>query len=199
MVLKKVKPMSSKQINVIHHIQSMHRDLLNTWINYWHDYSYLNTWQFWVVLAFFILPLIAIFFLIDRRKALLIGFYGFNIHVWFTYIDTIGGASNLWFYPYKIFPFFTTSFALDVSFIPVVFMLVYQWTINHKKNYYLYSFLLCVFLTFIFKRILIDLKLFQLVKANYFHLLIGYLGIALVSKLITNVFIWFEEKAKDPT
>jgi hypothetical protein len=187
--------MSSNQKNMIHHIQNIHRDLLNTWLNYWHDYSYFNTWQFWFILALLILPLIAIYFFIDKRKALLIGFFGFNVHVWFTYIDTIGGATNLWFYPYKIIPLFTTSFALDVSFVPVAYMLVFQWIINHNKNYYLYIFLLCVFMSFVFKPLLSYLGLFQLTKANYFHLFLGYIAIALVSKIITNVFIGFEKKA----
>lgn len=193
---QKVTFMGSNQKTIINHIQQLNGEIISTWLNYWYKYSYLNTWQFWIILALFIVPLIALYFLIDRKKALLIGFYGYNVHVWFTYIDTYGGATNLWFYPYKIIPFFTTSFSLDVSLVPVLFMLVYQWTINHNKNYYLYIFLLVVFMAFVFKRVMVDLGLFQLTHSNYFILFLGYFVIALISKLITNIFIWFEKTAK---
>ncbi|WP_302466510.1 CBO0543 family protein [Heyndrickxia acidiproducens] len=102
--------------------------------------------------------------------------------------------NNYWFYPYKVFPFFVTSFALDVSLIPVLYMFVYQWTLNHKKNYYSFMILLSAFLAFVFKPVLSMLNLFKLYNgANYFHLFIGYLLIAFVSKIITNLFIYFEK------
>lgn len=169
----------------------------NTWIEYWQRFSDFNTWQFWFVCALLIIPLIAIYFLIDKKRALLIGFFGFNVHVWFTYIDIIGGFRNFWFYPYKVFPFLPTSFALDVSFIPVSYMLVYQWTQNRQKNYYLYILILCILLAFVFKPLLTMLGLLELDRGTtYFHLFLINITVALLSKFITNIFIFFEKKPK---
>ena len=183
------------QETLINKIQSIQADLTRAVTDYWHHYSSFNSWQFWVVTAFLILPLIAIFLFIDRKRALLLGFYGYNVHVWFTYIDIIGGTMNRWFYPYKVFPFFSTSFSLDVSLIPMTYMFVYQWTLNHRKNYYLFMLLLCLFLAFVFKPILSSIDLFELSHGtNYFHLFLGYLFIGLFSKIITNVFIYLQKK-----
>src|SRR5699024_6153519 len=75
----------------------------------------------------------------DKSKALLLGFFGLNYHVWFSYTNSIGVGLGLWEYPYHVIPFLP-SFSLDAALVPVCFMLLYQWTLNHNKNIYLYWF-----------------------------------------------------------
>lgn len=187
--------MGTNQEKLLNKIQDIQSDLLSTGTDYWQRYTSFDTWQFWLNLAFLILPLIAVYIFVDKNRALLLGFYGFNVHVWFTYVDTFGIVNNYWIYPYKLLPFFGTSFALDVSLIPVLFIFVYQWTLNHKKNYYIFILLLCAFLAFIFKPILPILNLFELNKGfTFFHIFLGYIFIALFSKIITNIFVYFERK-----
>lgn len=175
----------------------MENTLSNAWEDYWQQYSNFGTWQFWLALAMAVLPLVLLYFVIDRRKAFHIGFFGFNVHVWFHYIDTYGVRNGLWDYPYQIIPVAAINFALDASLIPVLFMLLYQWTINHNKNYYVYLICLSIVLSFIFKPLLSALDFLELHKwANYFILFIGYIIIMLVSKWITNLFLYFERKSK---
>ncbi|PLR95129.1 CBO0543 family protein [Bacillus sp. T33-2] len=183
-----------KMLNKIEHI---HIELTDLWVDYWNKYSGFNTWQFWVVLAFLVIPLIALYFFLDKRKALLFGFYGYNVHVLFTYIDVLGGSRGLWIYPYKVFPMLTTSFALDVSLVPVVYMLLYQWTLKHKKNYYIYFALLSAFFAYFFKPLLIEAGLFEMDSgATLNYLFFGYFTVALFAKVVTNIFLYFEEQAK---
>ncbi|TWI55872.1 CBO0543 family protein [Halalkalibacter nanhaiisediminis] len=181
----------------IEHIKATQLELTNLWYNYWQQFSDLSTWPFWVNLGFFVIPLIALYIVIDRRKAFLLGFFGFNVHVWFTYIDALGVSMDWWFYPYKILPVLPVSFALDASFVPVVYMLIYQWTINHNKNYYLYTLGLCLFLAFVFKPILTAFNLFTLNgDMSYIHLFLAYVTIAIISKIITNIFISLKKQDK---
>src|SRR5699024_12644565 len=86
------------------------------------------------------IPLIILFFSIDKSKALLLGFFGLNYHVWFSYTNSIGVGLGLWEYPYHVIPFLP-SFSLYAALVPVCFMLLYQLTLNHNKNIYLYFFL----------------------------------------------------------
>ena len=179
------------------HIEKTQLEQSDAWYEYWQQYSDWSTWEFWVNLGFLVVPLILLYILIDKKKALLLGFFGYNVHVWFTYIDAFGGSKALWFYPYKVLPILPVNFALDVSLIPVVYMLVYQWTLNHGKNYYLYITGLCLILSFIFKPLMTTFGFFKLNEgANYFHLFLGYLLIAIISKLITNIFIFMERRSK---
>lgn len=74
-------------------------------------------------------------------------------------------------------------------------MLVYQWTLNNNKNYYVYSIATAGIFSFIFKPFLVALGLFKLYgNLNYLHLFIGYLFVLLSAKFITNVFLWTQKK-----
>jgi hypothetical protein len=177
-------------------IRAMVEDLSQLQIEYWHMFSDLGTWQFWVVLMTLILPLIVLFFSIDREKTLLLGFFGLNYHVWFAYVNTIGISMGLWEYPYQLL-FFIPSFALDASLVPISFMLLYQWTLNHQKNKYLYSVLLSAIFAFVIKPIMVYFHFFYMFKGvNYFHLFLFYLAFFIVSKWITNLFLWLGKKSE---
>ncbi|UFU00747.1 hypothetical protein KO561_07375 [Radiobacillus kanasensis] len=185
--------MSEAQKEMLHQLDNRQESLTKGYMEYWKEFSSFNTWQFWVILAMLVIPLIVLFFKMDRERAFLLGFFGFNVHIWFTYIDMFGAKLNYWSYPYQVMPLLSVNFGLDVSLIPVVFMFLYQWIIQHKKNFYVYFLGLCVFLSFVFKPILVALDLFQLNKgANYFTLFIGYVVIMLLSKWITNIFFYFK-------
>ncbi|MGE1112460.1 CBO0543 family protein [Priestia megaterium] len=187
--------MTANQQEYLKKIHSIQENLAKTWAEYWQQYSTPGSWQFWVTLGAFILPLVILYFFIDRKKAFHLGFYGFNVHVWFHYSDTAGVYNGLWTYPYQINTIIPVSFSLDASLIPVSFMLLYQWTINHHKNYYVYATVLCLFFAFIFKPLLTGIGFFQLHEwATYSYLFVVYLGVILLSKWITNLFLYFEKQ-----
>ena len=168
------------------------------WLHYWQEYSAFDTWQFWFHVILLVAPLVILFFTIDWKMALQLGFYRFNVHVWFGYFDAFGTTWTFWTYPYKMIPYIPNSFGLDASMVPVLFMLVYQWTINNKKNYYLYTLLLSLFLSFIVKPLMVLHHLFVFNKgANYFHLFLSYIVILVVSKLITDFFLYFQRNAQE--
>lgn len=179
-----------EQLAALRKITLMTEQLSQLQMEFWQQYTHIDTWGFKVVLLMFIIPLVSLYFTIDRRNILLLGFYGLNIHVWFSYINIAGVRQGFFSYPFELIPFIPGNLALDAALIPVLFMLVYQWTINHGKNFYLYTFGLSLILSFVFKPILVSLELFILHKGtNYFHLFILYAIIFLFSKLITNLFL----------
>ena len=187
--------MVSDQQDLFHQMVKQTVHLAHLHEKYWALYSGPGTWQFWLVFLLFIIPLVILYFRIDRKKILLMGFYGFNIHVWFGYIDYIGTNHGWWNYPYHLIPFLR-SFVLDGSLIPITFMLVYQWTINHKKNYYLYSFLTAAVLAFIFKPILRVLGLFT-VEVRYVDLFLVYCIVLIFSRIITSFFLYISKKEEN--
>ena len=189
--------MGTGQLQQLEQITKLHERVTNVSKDYWMHYSNLNTWQFWVAVALLIMPLVALYFLIDRRKALLIGFFGLNIHVWFHYADIFCVMHGLVTYPYKVTPFFPASVTLDASFIPVTFMLLYQWTLNKNKNYYLYATAYSLFLSFLFKPALITFELFRIYKGlNYFYIFMIYVLVFVITKWITNLFIHFQKEMR---
>lgn len=189
--------MVDKQQSLYDNLKDIQHDLRHSWYDYWIEYSNIDTWQFWVLLGFFIVPLILIFLFIDKKRPLLLGFYGYNVHVFFTYIDLFGTSHSYWGYPYKFLPILPSSFSLDVSLVPATYMFMYQWILNKQKNYYLYMVLLSAFLSFIFKPLLVLLNLFDFNRGTtYIHLFMGYLVIGVVARIVTNIFIYIGKKAQ---
>jgi hypothetical protein len=190
--------MSDAQREALHKLIKEQQEGSHQWLKYWLEYSAFDTWQFWFHVVMFLSPLIILYFAMDWKRALQLGFYGFNVHVWFGYFDDFGSTQGLWTYPYKMIPFVAHSLGMDASLVPVSFILVYQWTIKHNKNYYLYTLLLSVFLSFILKPIFVMHNLFKFNSwANYFHLFLTYIVILVLSKAITDIFLRFQKNAQE--
>ncbi|MCM3443052.1 CBO0543 family protein [Metabacillus halosaccharovorans] len=186
------------QLDRLHELKENQEDFAKDWLDYWYQYSSFDTWQFWVCVGVILIPLIVLYFLIDKKRIFLLGFFGFNIHVWMVYSDSIGSRYNFFEYPYKAIPFLPIQLGIDTSLVPVLFILVYQWILNHKKNFYLYMFGLIIFLSFIMKPILVAHHFMHLKNgANYFYLFLLYVVVVLLSKAITNVFLHLHSKAKE--
>ena len=63
------------------------------------------------------------------------------------------------------------SIALDSSFVPVTFILVYQYILNKGHNYYLWMLGLCLVFAFFLKPLLLGIGLFRFGgKENFFML-----------------------------
>lgn len=187
--------MAVKQLEALEKVTLMTEKLSQSQLEYWQTFSHLNTWGFKIILLMFIVPLIFLYFFIDRNNILLLGFYGMNIHVWFSYINIAGVKWGFFSYPFELIPYLPGNLALDAALIPVLFILIYQYTIRHKRNFYIYSIGLSLILSFLFKPLLVTLQLFQLHKGtNYFHLFVLYCIIFSFSKIITNLFLWMQKK-----
>lgn len=164
---------------------------------YWSMYSGLDTWQFWMIVLMLVFPLIILFIVIDRKRLFIIGFFGFAVHMLFSYADAIGIRFGLWSYPYQILPFLP-SFSLDGSIIPIAIMLVFQWTLKHDKNFYLYATLLALVFGFGFKPLLTAIGLFQSYKwVNYFYIFLIYLLLYIGAYLLTRLFMKWQESDRE--
>ncbi|WP_235991868.1 CBO0543 family protein [Metabacillus schmidteae] len=186
-----------EQLDQLHELKSTQEKVSNDWIDYWFEYSSFDTWQFWVNVSFIIIPLIVLYIFIDKKRVFLLGFYGFNIHVWMVYTDAIGTRYNFFEYPYKAVPFLPIHVGIDTSLVPVLFILLYQWILHKKKNFYLYNLGLILFLSFIFKPIIVSHHLFHLKNgANFLYIFLLYVIVVLISRAITNVFIYLHSKSE---
>jgi hypothetical protein len=101
-------------------LNTIQEELTQSELHYWKVYSSFDTWQFWANILMLIVPLIILYFAIDRKKIFLLGFYGLNFHVWFTYLNIVGIRSGLWGYPNPLIPILP-FFSFSASFAPVVY------------------------------------------------------------------------------
>jgi hypothetical protein len=161
---------------------------------YWQEWALYTTFEYWLMVLLFIGSLVLVVTKIDKDKIFLIGFYGYSIHMTVGYLDMIGRHLGYWNFPFPLIPALP-GLVLDSSIVPVTFMLVYQWTLNRNKNYYLYSFLTAAFFGFIFKPLMEALGLLKLYgNANYFYVFMVYVVTFLIARFLTNVFLWLQKK-----
>ncbi len=158
----------SEHWNKVFQINDELRRLMNT---YWENYSSFGDWQFWLVLAVMLVPLVLVYFVVDRKRIFEIFFFGYTVHIVWTYIDIGLAKYNLFIHTYFLTPLFPAALSMTASALPVGYLLVYQYCTNHKKNFYLYALLLSAVFAFGFATIEEYLGLVEMRKGmNQFHI-----------------------------
>ncbi|MEH7484846.1 hypothetical protein V7157_28015, partial [Neobacillus drentensis] len=116
--------MANAQMDKFDKIVKMSKRSTDSLIDYWKDFALYSSFEYWMMVAILLVPLLILFFKIDKNKIFLVGFFGYSIHVIFAYVDSYGKHSGLWNYPFPIIPALP-GLAIDSSLVPVTFMLVY--------------------------------------------------------------------------
>ncbi|GKU84849.1 CBO0543 family protein [Niallia sp. NCCP-28] len=188
--------MDNQQQELLDKLASLQDNITKTGMHYWQLYSHMGTWQFWVVLLILVVPLVLLYFVIDRKNILLIGFFGFANNLLSSYIDVLGIDYRLWSYPYQLLPFLP-SLSLDASIVPIYIMLVYQWTIKHDKNFYLTSFVAAIIFGYGFTALTVWLGLFEMHQwMNYFYIFLSYYIQYVLTYLLVKLFLHLKNNEK---
>lgn len=193
-VFKGMITLSETRLQKFDKAVQMREEATDLLVQIWKDYSLYTTLEYWILASILVVPLLYLFIKIDKNKIFQIGFYGLCFHVVLAYGDIYGMNAGYWHYPIQLVPSLP-SLSIDASIFPVAYMLIYQWTLNQNKKYYLYTMLASGGFAFVFKPLLVALGLFKLYAwVNYFYLCFGYFLIAIVAKFMTDVFLWTQKK-----
>jgi hypothetical protein len=156
--------------------------------SYWSTYSNMGTWQFWMVVSFLVLPLILLYFTVDRKRMFELFFFGYTVHMLWTYIDLALERYGYFIHTYFLTPVFPMALSMTASALPVGFLLIYQYCTNKKKNFYLYTLLLSAVFAFGFASLEYRLGLSEFNKGmNQTYLFLIDVGIALISFWFTKL------------
>jgi hypothetical protein len=165
-------------------------DLNSSLISYWKEFSNIDSWQFWFVLALLIVPLIILYVTIDRTKIFEILFFGFSVHMMWTYIDTVLGSTTLFVHTYFLIPLLPFALSLTSSVLPVGFMLIYQYCLNHNKNFYLFAILVSALFSFGFAALELIMGLVDFNRGmNELYVFLIDLGVVFLSYWLTKFII----------
>ncbi|UTR12686.1 hypothetical protein MM300_10610 [Evansella sp. LMS18] len=121
--------------------------------SYWNEYSAPGTWGFSIVLSLTILPLILVYFFVDRKRIFEIFFFGYTVHMLWTYASLPLENNGYFTHHYFLTPYLPFSLNMTVSVLPVGFLFVYQYCTNKGKNFYLYAAALSALFAFVFATI----------------------------------------------
>ncbi|RXJ04455.1 hypothetical protein DS745_03465 [Anaerobacillus alkaliphilus] len=156
--------------------------------SYWSQYSHMGTWQFWVVTSFLIIPLVILVFAVDRKRIFEVLFFGFVVHMLWTYAAL--ALTNLGYFSYNYFstPVLPASLNMTASVLPVSFLLLYQYCTNHQKNFFLFLLLLSAVFAFGFGSIEIKMGFLELRGGmNQLYLFLGDIVIGVLAYFLTQL------------
>jgi hypothetical protein len=179
--------LSEKQYwNEINKLSEKVSSLMNS---YWQKYSDWGNWQFWVLLLCMLVPLIVLLIRLDRKRTFEILFFGYTVHMLWTYTDLILIRKGFIDHDYFLLPFLPQGLGITSSLLPVAFMLVYQFCINHDKNFFVFATGLSALVAFVFTPIERAAGLVSLVKGlTIVHFLFIDLFIAMAAYGLTKFF-----------
>ncbi|GAA0466219.1 hypothetical protein [Alkalibacillus silvisoli] len=167
---------------------------------YWHQFSSFDTWQFWVNLFLVILPLIILYFAIDRTRIFEILFYGLSVHMLWNYSSNYLESETLFVTVYFTTPLLPYAFSMVASALPVAFMLLYQYCTNRGKNFYIYVILLSAFFALLFAPLETMIGLTYLGEGfNYFYIFLIDIVIAIGAYWLVQILIKSRDRAISKT
>lgn len=181
----------------INHASAKVSSLINS---YWHEHSNWSSWQFWIILACLIFPLIVLLIKLDKEKALQILFFGYTVHMLWTYTEIILIRLGYMDHHYFLLPFLPQAIGITSSLLPVSFMLLYQYCIKHEKNYLLWTIVLSAVIAFVFVPIEKKIGFLAMLKGlNNFHIFLIDVINTIIAYGLTKFFITFYQNRKKPS
>jgi hypothetical protein len=151
---------------------------------YWYHQN-LFTWNWWILLGLLFIPWVVFYFLADRSKIHQLFHVGAFIGIIALLLDAIGNELRLWVYPTKLLFLTPKAYPFDLSVLPVIYMMMYQYAPTTKK--FLFTCLVVSFgLAFIGEPLSIWLCLYEMIKWSHFYSFPIYFALGVASKWLVD-------------
>ena len=152
-------------------------------IEHWIKYE-VFTWQWWIGIAFVLIPPLLWWKLVDRRRLLEITVFGLIVNISAIIIDVVGSAFVLWNYTIRLLPL-SLCFCVDFFLLPIIYMLIYQRYLAWKQ-FLVASTTVALALAFIVEPLAVYIKQYQLISWHYIYSFPIYVLIVVLAKLIAD-------------
>jgi hypothetical protein len=156
------------------------RQDINHWIN--HE---IFTWNWWILIAFIVIPLILWIKFVDRKRLLEILLFGTLIIIPTSYLDAIGIDLKFWVYPVQFIPITPRALPFDIFMVGGTFMLLYQY-FSSWRSYLIALLIMALCFAFIGEPVSKALNLVYYLKWKYYYSFIYYIVIGITVKIIVN-------------
>lgn len=127
--------------------------LTQTRINEWLEGELFHL-SWWILLGLFAVNLFLWWKLADKRRLSELLLYSALIVIWVIALDELGEEMSLWYYTTDIIPLFPPITAIDISCLPILYMMIYQHT-KTWKSFLIATAVMAVVFCFVFEPIFI--------------------------------------------
>lgn len=171
-------------MDVFKEIIKLQQQLTDLEHQYWTD-NVIFTFNWWVLLCIFIVPWLIWWKFVDKKRIQEILIYGFFIMVLSSILDDLGVASLLWAYPYQLLQIMDRLNSIDLSVLPIMFMMIYQY-FPKWKSFFIAHVLLGFFSAFVAEPILVQMNIYMPLLWKFIYSFPIYILIAIIIKWITD-------------
>jgi len=162
-------------------------------VQHWLKYE-LFTPQFWMLIGMLFIPWIIWWILVEKRRFLEIIIYGLLISTIVTLFDEIGCQLNWWEYHYDIEPLFPRLMPMNFTFLPILYMLVYQY-FTKWKSFVMASIVMAVIMAFIGEPLMALTGIYVLLEWKSIYSFPIYIILALILKVVLNWIMKVHQRA----
>ncbi|WP_238357821.1 CBO0543 family protein [Cohnella zeiphila] len=146
------------------------------------------TWQWWLLAALTVIPLILWWLAVDKKRAYEIAFYGSMIDLMALLLDNFGTNLLWWSYPIKLLPILPPLITADSVLVPIFLMMVYQYFSVTWKSHWIANLIAAAFLAFIAEPIFIWIGYYKLSGWMLVYSFLFYNASTTLAKLIIRGF-----------
>ncbi|MGG5253451.1 CBO0543 family protein [Neobacillus sp. SM06] len=138
--------------------------------------------QWWLLVLLMIVPWIIWWRLIDKKRMVEILLYGFFVIVTSTILDDIGSHILLWDYHFNLTPLVHQLGPINLSVLPISFMVIYQYC-STWKSFFIWHVFLAAGGSFVVEPFFAYMGIYELYKWKFFYSFPIYILIALLLRL----------------
>lgn len=158
----------------------------------------LFTWRWWALLVLMITTAFLLWRLSDKKRLIETALYTTIVILFVIVLDEIGNEMTLWYYPIDVFFLFPPTSAVDLSSIPLVYMLVFQW-FRGWKSFTIATLVMAAVFCFVVEPIFIRGGAYILLQWKSAYGLPIYMFIALASKGIVQLIFRYSKPPSPST
>lgn len=163
---------------------SKHHDNVRQDINHWLEYE-LFTWNWWILVAFILIPLITWILVVDRKRMLELLLVWSLVIIPTSYLDAIGVDLKFWVYPVQFLPITPRAIPFDIFMVGIAFMLLYQY-FSKWKTYNIALLTMALTFAFVGEPISHYLNLVFYIKWKYYYSFFYYIVVGITVKAIVD-------------
>lgn len=171
-------------MDIFERIIELQQQLTNLEHKYWMD-NVLFTFNWWILLCLFIIPWLIWWKFVDKKRLQEILLYGVIIMILSSILDDLGVASLLWAYPYQLLQVLDRLDAIDLTVLPVIYMIIYQY-FTKWKSFLLAHILLSSLFVFIAEPMLVWMNIYVPISWKIIYSFPIYIIIAITVKWFTD-------------
>lgn len=162
---------------------------------YWLQDVFL-TYQWWFLVSITIVPWVIWWKLVDKKRVIEILLYGTLISVYSILLDDIGSHFLLWIYQFQLVPISPRLNPIDLSIMPVTYMLVYQF-LKKWKSFLIAQTVLAFGAAFIAEPLFSKMKIYHILNWKLIYSFIIYLLLGIGNKTVVGKLVKMQVKMGD--